>query len=65
MLKTTFDKEESKNVTDCNYKQFQWQTFEKDLTSFLRSCNGEYDINLIITKMLERLYEKVKVEQRG
>ena len=55
MLKTTFDKEESKNVTDCNYKQFQWQTFEKDLTSFLRSCNGEYDINIIITKMLEKV----------
>ena len=41
MLKTTFEKEESKKVTYCNYKQFQWENLEKDLTSSLRNCNGE------------------------
>ena len=29
MLKTTFEKEESKKVTYRNYKQFQWENFEK------------------------------------
>ena len=43
ILKTTFEKEESKNVTYRNYKQFQWETFEKDLKSSLRNCNGEYE----------------------
>ena len=43
ILKTTFAKEESKKVTYRNYKQFQWETFEKDLTSSLRNCNGEYE----------------------
>ena len=35
MLKTTFEKEESRKVTYRNYKQFQWENFEKDLTSSL------------------------------
>ena len=43
MLKTTFEKEESKKVSYRNYKQFQWETFEKDFTSSLRNCNGEYE----------------------
>ena len=43
MMKTTFEKEESKKVTYRNYKQFQWETFEKDLTSSLRNCNREYE----------------------
>ena len=43
MLKTAFEKEEPKRVTYRNYKQFQWETFEKDLTSFLRNCNVEYE----------------------
>ena len=43
MLKTTFDKEESKKLSYRNYKQFQWETFEKDLTSSLRNCDGEYE----------------------
>ena len=43
MLKTAFEKEESKKVTYRNYKQFQWENFEKDLTSSLRNCNGEYE----------------------
>ena len=43
MLKTTFEKEEFKNVTNRKYKQFQWETFEKDLTSSLKNCNGEYE----------------------
>ena len=43
MLKTTFEKEESKKVTYRNYKQFQWENFEKDLTSSLRNCNGKYE----------------------
>ena len=43
ILKTTFEKEESKKVTYRNYKQFQWETFEKDLTISLRNCNCEYE----------------------
>ena len=43
MLKTTFEKEESKIVTYRNYKQFQSENFEKDLTSSLINCNGEYE----------------------
>ena len=43
MLKTTFEKEESIKVTYRDYKQFQWENFEKDLTSSLRNCNGEYE----------------------
>ena len=43
MLKATFQKEESKKVIYCDYKQFQWENFEKDLTSSLRNCNGEYE----------------------
>ena len=43
MLKTIFEREESKKVTYHNYKQFQWENFEKDLTSSLRNCNGEYE----------------------
>ena len=43
MLKTTFEKEESKKVTYCSYKQFQWENFGKDLTSSLWNCNGEYE----------------------
>ena len=41
MLKRRFDKEESKKVIYRNNKQFQWETFEKDLKSSLRNCNGE------------------------
>ena len=43
MLKTTFEKAEFKKVTYRNYKQFQWESLEKDLTSSLRNCNGEYE----------------------
>ena len=43
ILKTTFEKEESKKFTYRNYKQFQWENFEKDLTSSLRNCKGEYE----------------------
>ena len=43
MLKTTFEKEETKKVTYRNYKQFQVENFEKDLISCLRNCNGEYE----------------------
>ena len=43
MLKTTFEKEESKKVTYRNYKQLQWENFDRDLTNSLRSCNGEYE----------------------
>ena len=43
MLKTTFEKEESKKVTYHSYKQFQWENFEKDLTSSLRNCNEDYE----------------------
>ena len=43
MLKTTFEKEESKKVSYRNDKQFQWETLEKDLASSLRSCKEEYE----------------------
>ena len=43
ILKTTFEQEEFKKVTYRNYKQFQWETFEKGLTNSLRNCNGEYE----------------------
>ena len=43
MLKTIFEKQESKKVTYRYYKQFQWETIEKDLTNALRNCNGEYE----------------------
>ena len=43
MLKTTFEKEETKKVTYRNCKQFQVENFEKDLISSLRNCNGEYE----------------------
>ena len=32
-----------KKVTYRNYKQFQWENFEKDLTSSLRNRNGKYE----------------------
>ena len=43
MLKTTFEKKKSKKVTCRNYKQFQWETFEKDLPSSLKHCDWEYE----------------------
>lgn len=43
MLKTTFKKENSKQVTFRDAKQFQWETFKKGLTGFLRNCSGEYE----------------------
>ena len=43
MLKTKFEKVESKKVTYRNYKQFQWENVEKDLTNSLGNCNGEYE----------------------
>ena len=43
MLKTPFQKEESKKVTYYNYMQFQLETFEKHLISSLRNCTGEYE----------------------
>ena len=35
MLKTTFEKVDSIKVIYRDYKKFQWENFEKDLTSFL------------------------------
>ena len=58
MLKRTFEKKESQKVTYRNYKQFQWETFEKDLTSSLRNCNEEYKsyeqnfLKVLITRAL-------------
>ena len=43
ILKATFEKEESKKFTYRNYKQFQWENFEKDLISSLRNCNKMYE----------------------
>ena len=42
MLKTTCDKQID-NYGYNGYKQFQWENFEKNLTSSLRNCNGEYE----------------------
>ena len=63
MLKTTFEKEESKKVTYRNYKQFQWETLEKDLTSSLRNCKEEYENyeQNFIKVLKTRAPKKVKV----
>ena len=67
MLKTTSEEEESQKVTYRNYKQFQWETFEKDLTSSLRNCNEEYRsyeqnfLRVLITRALQ----KVKILKRN
>ena len=42
-LKSTFEKEEPKQVIYRNYKHFQWQHFENDLKSSLNICNGNFD----------------------
>ena len=44
ILKSTFDKEEPKQVIYRNYKHFQWQHFENDLKSSLNNCNGNFDV---------------------
>ena len=44
MLKTTFEREESKPFTYRNYKEFLWETFEKDLTN---GENENYEQNFI------------------
>ena len=44
ILKSTFEKEEPKQVIYRNYKHFQWQHFENDLKSSLNNCNGNFDI---------------------
>ena len=43
MLKRTFEKKESRKVIYHIYQQFHWETFDKEFTSFLRNCNGEYE----------------------
>ena len=43
MLIATFEKDEYKKVTYRNYKQFQWKSFQKDLTSAPRNCNEDYE----------------------
>ena len=50
MFNTTFEKEEFRNFTYLNLKQFQWETFEKDLKNSLKICNCKYEQNLF--KML-------------
>ena len=67
MLKTTFEKEESKKVTYRNYKEFQWENFEKDLTSSLRNCNGEYENyeQNFITALNRNAPKKVKMLRRN
>ena len=44
ILKSTFEKEEPKQVIYRNYKHFQWQHFENDLKSSLNNCNGNFDV---------------------
>ena len=44
ILKSTFGKEEPKQVIYRNYKHFQWQNFENDLKSSLNNCNGNFDV---------------------
>ena len=43
ILKSTFGKEEPKQVIYHNYKHFHWQHFENDLKSSLNNCNGNSD----------------------
>ena len=50
MFNTTFEKAEFRNFTYLNLKQFQWETFEKDLKNSLKICNCKYEQNLF--KML-------------
>ena len=59
MLKTTFEKECSKEVSYGNYKQFHRENFEKDLTSPLRIVMGSMKImNKISLKCLIRTPRK-------
>ena len=44
MLKTTFDKEESKKITCQSYEQLRWENFEKYLKSSLTNCDGSMKI---------------------
>ena len=44
ILKSTFEKEEPKQVIYRNYKHFQWQHFENNLKSSLNNCNGNFDL---------------------
>ena len=43
ILKSTFEKEEPKQILYRGYKKFQWQQFENDLRSSLDGCNGNFD----------------------
>ena len=43
ILKSTFEKEEPKQVIYRNYKHYQWQHFDSDLKSSLNNCNGNFD----------------------
>ena len=44
ILKTTFEKEEPKQVIYRDYKHFQWQHFENNLKSSLNNCNENFDV---------------------
>ena len=44
ILKSTFEKEEPKQIIHRNYKHFQWQHFENNLKSSLNNCNGNFDL---------------------
>ena len=43
IFKSTFEKEEPKQVIYRNYKLFQWQHFDIDLKVSLKNCNGIFD----------------------
>ena len=61
--KSTFEKEEPKQVIYRNYKHFQWQHFENDLKSSLNNCNGKFDVyeKACTTALNSHAPKKVKV----
>ena len=44
ILKSTFEKEEPKQVIYRNYKHFQRQHFENGFEPTLNNCNGNFDV---------------------
>ena len=44
ILKSTFEKEEPKQVIYRDYQHYQWQHFKSDLKSSLNNCNGNFDV---------------------
>ena len=63
ILKSTFEKEEPKQVIYRNYKHCQWQHFENTLKSSLNNCNGNFDVyeKAFTSALNSHVPKKVKV----